>query len=209
MPSIRTLSRLWLVVPLLAVAACSSGTPTTSPVVSSPSSTSASSLPSAVASAGPSATPSGGSSVPSASAAIGLPVTDASAFRDRLLEMAQAVKFDPKASASTNANKILTAWLTAYPNLDPVLFSSQEATPTRVSYDQTFLIVRQPGTWDQSLSVAVLDTRGTCAGGAIVIPGGATAVSDETVPTIFMRVALRAGAQCSAGMVNETYKPGS
>jgi hypothetical protein len=145
---------------------------------------------------------------PSSSDAGGLPVTDAAAFRDRLLLMAQAIKFDPKASASINANKILTAWLDAFPTLEPVLFSSQEATPTRISYDQSFLIVRTPGTWDQSLSLAVKDTHGVCAGGAIVIPGKPTAVSDETVPTGFMRVTLTAGAQCSAGTVNESYKPG-
>jgi hypothetical protein len=203
MTRLRRRSSLWLLAVPLALVACSSGGSTGSRGSSS-ASPSLSASPAAGQSAG--ATTASGSSPQGAGD--GVPVTDAGAFRDRLLEMAQAIQFDANASASSNATKILTAWLTTYPTLQPVLFSSQEATPTRISYDQSFLIVRQPGSWDQSLSLAVADTQGNCTGGAIVIPGTPTAVSDATVPTLFVRVALPAGAQCSAGTVNETYKPG-
>src|ERR1043165_8094293 len=103
------------------------------------------------------------------SSSANLPVQDATAFRDRLLELAQNAKFDAQASASyKNVDAIRRAWQTAYPGLKFTLFKDQAATPDTVSVGDAFLIARK--NYDQLLAFAVTDTKGGCAAGAAIIP---------------------------------------
>lgn len=147
-------------------------------------------------------------STESASGASSLPVTDAAAFRDRLLELARSAKFDAQASTSyKNVAAIRQAWTAAYPGLKFTLFNDQPATPDTVSVGDAFLISR--ANYDQLLSFAVTDTKGRCAAGAAIIPGrnDEHKVSEEKVPTVFKAIDMPEGKKCSGDAAGENYKP--
>jgi hypothetical protein len=136
-----------------------------------------------------------------------LPVTDAVAFRDRLLELAKGAKFDAQASTSyKNVDAIRQAWQTAYPGLKFTLFKDQAATPDTVSVGDAFLIARK--NYDQLLAFAVTDTKGGCAAGAALIPAQSEyKVSEEKVPTVFKTIEMPGGKTCSGDVAEENYKP--
>ncbi len=146
----------------------------------------------------------------SSSGNAGLPVADAVAFRDHLLELARNAKFDAQATVSyKSAEAIRQAWQNAYPGLKYTLFYDQAATPDTVSVGDSFLIARTGGSYDQLLSFAVADTKGGCAAGVSVIPGrnDEHKVSEEKVPTVFKAIELPSGAKCSGDAAGENYKP--
>lgn len=136
-----------------------------------------------------------------------LPVADAVAFRDRLLELAKGAKFDAGASTSyKNVDAIRHAWQTAYPGLKFTLFYDQAATPDTVSVGDAFLIAR--ANYDQLLAFAVTDTKGGCAAGAAIIPAQSEyKVSEEKVPTQFKTIEMPTGKTCSGEVAGENYKP--
>ena len=136
-----------------------------------------------------------------------LPVTDAVAFRDRLLELAKGAKFDAQASTSyKNVDAIKQAWQTAYPGLKFTLFKDQAAAPDTVSVGDAFLIARK--NYDQLLAFAVADTKGGCAAGVAAIPAkNEYKVSEEKVPTVFKAIEMPGGKTCSGDVAGENYKP--
>jgi hypothetical protein len=144
---------------------------------------------------------------PVASEADYLPITDAAAFRDRLLEIAQAVKFDSQSSASSNSDAIRAAWLKQYPKLKFSIFYSMVADANAVSASDTFLISGAPGNFDQLYAFAVADTQGRCAGGAAVIPGDQLnhKVSNQSIPTAFKPIEM--SKSCTGKDAGENYKP--
>jgi hypothetical protein len=146
---------------------------------------------------------------PVASEAEGVPVTDAVAFRDRLLEIAQGIKFDAQSSASANGDAIRAAWLRQYPKLKFSIFYSMVADPNAVSASDTFLFSGVPGNFDQLYAFAVSDTKGKCAGGAAVIPGDNVnrKVSNERVPTLFKPIEMSKAKSCTGQDAAENYKP--
>jgi hypothetical protein len=136
-----------------------------------------------------------------------LPVADAVAFRDRLLELAKGAKFDAQASTSyKNVDAIKQAWQTAYPGLKFTLFKDQAAAPDTVSVGDAFLIARK--NYDQLLAFAVTDAKGGCAAGAAIIPAQSEyKVSEEKVPTQFKTIEMPGGKTCSGEVAGENYKP--
>jgi len=136
-----------------------------------------------------------------------LPVADAAAFRDRLLELAKNAKFDAGASTSyKNVDAIRHAWQAAYPGLKFTLFKDQAATPDTISVGDAFLIARK--NYDQLLAFAVTDTKGGCAAGAAIIPAQSEyKVSEEKVPTVFKTIEMPSGKTCSGDVAGENYKP--
>ena len=136
-----------------------------------------------------------------------LPVADAAAFRDRLLELAKNAKFDAGASTSyKNIEAIRRAWQSAYPGLKFTLFKDQAAAPDTISVGDAFLIAR--ANYDQLLAFAVTDTKGTCAAGVAVIPAKSEyKVSEEKVPTVFKTIEMPSGKTCSGDVAGENYKP--
>lgn len=156
------------------------------------------------------ASPATTQTAPSASGASdSLPITDAAAFRDRLLELAKGVTFDTGSSAASNADAIRGAWLRQYPKLKFSLFYSMTADPNTVSASDTFLISGAPGNFDQLYAFAVLDTHGKCAGGAAIIPGDNTGrrVSNEKIPTAFKPIEISNAHTCTGEAAGENYKP--
>ncbi|HYJ46440.1 MAG TPA: hypothetical protein VEV81_07485 [Pyrinomonadaceae bacterium] len=141
------------------------------------------------------------------SANANLPVADATAFRDRLLELAKNAKFDAQASTSyKNVDAIKQAWQSAYPGLKYTLFKDQAAAPDTVSVGDAFLIAR--ANYDQLLAFAVTDTKGNCAAGAAIIPAQSEyKVSEEKVPTVFKTIEMPGGKTCSGDTAGENYKP--
>ncbi|HEY0386085.1 MAG TPA: hypothetical protein VGC64_08735 [Pyrinomonadaceae bacterium] len=140
---------------------------------------------------------------------LALPVADAARFRDQLLELARSVPFDAQASASANADAVRAAWLKRYPNLKFSLFYSMAADPQTVSVSDTFLISGAPGNYDQLYAFSVSDTKGNCAGGALVIPGDNTnhKVSNQKLPTVFKSIDMSAAKSCTGEAVGDNYKP--
>ena len=136
-----------------------------------------------------------------------LPVTDAVAFRDRLLELARNAKFDAQASTSyKNVEAIRQAWQNAYPGLKFTLFKDQAAAPDTVSVGDAFLIAR--ANYDQLLAFAVAETKGGCAAGVAAIPAKSEyKVSEEKVPTVFKAIEMPGGKTCSGDVAGENYKP--
>lgn len=146
---------------------------------------------------------------PGAVAADTLPIADAAAFRDRLLELARGVKFDSGASASSNGDAIRAAWSKQYPNLKFGIFYSMAADASTVSSSDTFLISGVAGNFDQLYAFAVADTKGKCAGGAIVIPGDNAnrKVSNEKIPTVFKSIDMSNAEACTGEAAGDNYKP--
>jgi hypothetical protein len=146
-----------------------------------------------------------------ASVAASLPITDAVAFRDGLLELARTVKFDAQANSSANATAIRTAWERQYPGLKFSIFYSMAADANTVSSSDTFLISgsETAGRFDQLYAFAVADTKGKCAGGAAVIPGDEAKrkVSDEKAPTVFKPIDMSSARSCTGEAAGEIYRP--
>jgi hypothetical protein len=140
-----------------------------------------------------------------------LPITDAAAFRDRLLALAQSVSFASQASVSSNATAIREAWQKQYPGLKFSIFYSMAADPNTVSSSDTFLISgsETAGRFDQLYAFAVADAKGKCAGGAAVIPGddAKRKVSDAKVPTLFKPIDMSNAKSCTGETAGENYKP--
>lgn len=155
------------------------------------------------------ATPTTTTTTPVSGATDALPVTDAALFRDRLLELARGVKFDSQASASANGDAIRAAWSAQYPNLKFGIFYSMAADANTVSSSDTFLISGVTGNFDQLYSFAVADTKGKCAGGAIVIPGDNAnrKVSTEKIPTVFKSIDMSNAKSCTGKAAGDNYKP--
>ena len=145
----------------------------------------------------------------SSSSALSVPVTDAVAFRDQLLELAKRAGFNPQSRASANADAIRAAWRKQYPGLKFVLFYSMPADANTVSASDTFLISGASGNFDQLYSFAVVDTNGKCAAGAAVIPGDAAnrKISEASAPTIFMPIDMSNAKSCSGRDAGDNYKP--
>jgi hypothetical protein len=145
----------------------------------------------------------------SAASADSLPVTDAVAFRDRLLELAKSARFDAQSNASANADAIRAAWRQQYPALKFVLFYSMPADAGSVSASDTFLISGTSGNFDQLYTFAVMDTKGKCAAGAALIPGDAAArkTSEAKVPTVFKPIDMSNAKTCSGRDAGDNYKP--
>lgn len=146
---------------------------------------------------------------PVAAGADALPVTDAAAFRDRLLALAQGVKFAGQASAVANAEAIRAAWQQQYPTLKFSLFYSLVAAPDTVSSSDTFLTTGMSGNYDQLYAFAVVDMSGRCAGGAAVIPGDNAnrKVSNATAPTVFKAIEMSKAKSCTGEAAGENYRP--
>lgn len=138
-----------------------------------------------------------------------VPVTEAAAFRDRLLELAKNASFNPQSSASSNADAIRAAWRKQYPGLKFVLFYSMPADASTVSASDTFLISGSAGNYDQLYSFAVVDTKGKCAAGAAVIPGDTAnhKVSEAKAPTVFTPIDMSKAKSCSGRDAGDNYKP--
>jgi hypothetical protein len=141
---------------------------------------------------------SGGSSVP--------PVTDADALRDQLLQMAKSFQFTPD-------NKdfgLVAAWQHAFPNMKVGPFDFSEAAPDTFSFGQSYTFPhnsKDSHGYDQVMGIAVEDTSGTCAGGAVVIPqaGDFTPAPDNALPTVFVPVDMSSAKKCTAEVANDTY----
>jgi hypothetical protein len=148
---------------------------------------------------------------PVAGMADALPITDAVAFRDRLLELAGSVKFDSQKDAPKNGYAIREAWQRQYPQLKFTFFYSMKADPNTVSASDNFLTTGAAvsGNYDRLYAFAVADTKGKCAGGAAVIPGDTPnrKVSDAVVPTVFKPIDMSNAKQCSGDAAGENYKP--
>jgi hypothetical protein len=146
---------------------------------------------------------------PGAAAPDAPPITDAAAFRDQLLALAQAVKFDVGASASANGDAIRAAWSRQYPNLKFSIFYSMAADASTVSSSDTFLISGAAGNFDQLYAFAVADAKGKCAGGAVVIPGDNAnrKVSKEKIPTVFKSIDMSNSKSCTGETAGDQYKP--
>lgn len=148
---------------------------------------------------------------PASGAIDSLPIADAAAFRDRLLELARGVKFDSQASASTNATAIRAAWERQYPGLKFSIFYSMPANASTVSSSDTFLISGSEvaGRFDQLYAFAVADTKGKCAGGAAVIPGddAQRRVSDAKAPTVFKPIDMSSTKSCTGEAASDNYRP--
>lgn len=153
--------------------------------------------------AAPALEPGAGTSIDS------LPIADAAAFRDRLLALAQGVRFDSQSSASSNGDAIRAAWLKQYPNLKFSIFYSMDADASTVSSSDTFLISGATGNFDQLYAFAVADTKGKCAGGAAVIPGDNAnrKVSNEKIPTVFKSIDMSNAKSCTGKDAGDKYKP--
>ena len=137
-----------------------------------------------------------------------LPITDAAAFRDRLLEIARGAQAQSQA-AYANGEAIRNAWQKQYPNLKFSIFYSMAADPVTVSASDAFLISGLAGNFDQLYAFAVADTRGRCAGGAMVIPGDNAnrKVSDEKTPSQFKPIDMTNAKSCSGDAAGKNYKP--
>ena len=145
---------------------------------------------------------------PTEGAPAGLPIADAAAFRDRLLELAREAR--PASQASwANAEAIRNSWQKQYPNLKFTLFYSMAADPQTVSASDAFLISGVSGNFDQLYAFAVADTSGKCAGGAAVIPGDSARrkVSDEKTPTAFVPIEMSTARSCTGEAAGNNYKP--
>lgn len=163
------------------------------------------------------ATPAPGATVqtttvtPAAGQADSVPVTDAVAFRDRLLELAKSVRFEPQKDAMANGIAIREAWKKQYPNLKFTFFYSMAADPNTVSASDTFLMTGAAvsGNYDQLYAFAVADTKGKCAGGAAVIPGDSAAhkVSEAKAPTVFKSIDMTNAKTCTGDAAGENYRP--
>jgi len=115
-------------------------------------------------------------------------ITDAAAFRDSLLAIAES-EHDPDDPAS--AWGIPDAWMAAVPGLDLVGFQV-EASPTKVS---GFAVTGDKAGTREGLPFAVLDASGRCAGGVILASGG--------VPAEYRPVDLDGATACRAAAVIE------
>lgn len=140
---------------------------------------------------------------------LSLPITDAAAFRDHLLELARNASFNPQKQASDNAYAIREAWEKQYPNLKFGVFYSVAADPNTVSSSDYFLISGAEGNFDQIYAFAVADTNGKCAGGTAVIPGDNAnrKTSEAKVPTVFKPIDMTNAKSCTGEAANENYKP--
>ncbi|MBD0325926.1 MAG: hypothetical protein ICV68_05815 [Pyrinomonadaceae bacterium] len=155
------------------------------------------------------ATPTQATATPTSGATDSLPVRDAAAFRDRLLEVAENASFNPQKQASDNAYAIREAWERQFPNLKFALFYSMAAAPDTVSSSDYFLISGVSGNFDQLYAFAVADTNGKCAGGAAVIPGdnANNKTSEAKVPTVFKPIDMTNAKSCTGEAAGENYKP--
>jgi hypothetical protein len=137
-----------------------------------------------------------------------LPIADAAAFRDRLLEIAKTARPESQA-AWADAEAIRNAWQKQYPNLKFAVFYSMPADPNTVSASDAFLISGVSGNFDQLYSFAVADTKGKCAGGVAVIPGDSAnrRVSEEKAPTVFKPVDMPDAKSCTGDDAGKNYKP--
>lgn len=148
---------------------------------------------------------------PVAGVADSLPITDAVAFRDRLLELARSAAFNSQQDASKNGYAIREAWQKQYPQLKFTFFYSMKADPNTISASDTFLTTGAAvsGNYDRLYAFAVADTKGKCAGGAAVIPGDTPnrKISDAVAPTVFKSIDMSNAKQCSGDAAGENYKP--
>lgn len=148
---------------------------------------------------------------PVAGEADAVPVMDAAAFRDRLLELARSVQFDPRNDAPSNGSAIRGAWQKQYPQLKFTFFYSIAADPNTVSASDSFLMTGAAvsGNYDQLYSFAVVDTKGKCAGGAAVIPGDSAnhKVSEAKAPTVFKAIDMTTAKSCTGREAGDNYKP--
>lgn len=137
-----------------------------------------------------------------------LPIADAAAFRDRLLEIAGTARPNSQ-EAWANAEAIRNAWEKQYPNLKFAVFYSMPADPNTVSASDAFLISGVSGNFDQLYAFAVADTKGNCAGGVAVIPGDTAnrKISEEKAPTVFKPVDMSGAKTCSGDAASANYKP--
>lgn len=149
--------------------------------------------------------------MPATGEAVSLPITDAVAFRDRLLELARGAKFDAQQSAANNGYAVREAWQKQYPGLKFTFFYTMTADANTVSASDAFLTTGAAvsGNYDRLYAFAVADMKGNCAGGAVVIPGDAPQrkVSDETVPTVFKPVEMASVKSCTGDAAGENYRP--
>lgn len=145
---------------------------------------------------------------PASVAADSLPIADAAAFRDRLLEIARTARPESQA-AWANAEAIRNAWEKQYPNLKFAVFYSMPADPNTVSASDAFLISGASGNFDQIYAFSVADTKGKCAGGVAVIPGDNAnrKVSEEKAPSVFKPVDMSNAKSCTGSAASENYKP--
>ncbi len=188
MPARRIMSAVLAAVALATFAACSKGSANTT-TGNQPAATSA------PASGAPA---SGGSSIP--------PVTDATAVRDQLLQMAKKFHF-------TEQNKdfgLVAAWQQAFPNMKAGPFDFSEATPDTFSFGMSYTFPhdsKESHGYDQVMGIAVMDQSGTCAGGAVVIPqaGDFTPAGDNAMPSVFVPVDMSNAKKCTAEVANDTY----
>lgn len=137
-----------------------------------------------------------------------LPIADAAAFRDRLLELARSAR--PESDAAwANAAAIRSAWEKQYPNLKFTVFYSMPANPNTVSASDAFLISGVSGNFDQLYAFAVADTKGKCAGGVAVIPGDNAnrKISNEKAPTVFQPIDMSNAESCTGDAAGKNYKP--
>ena len=154
------------------------------------------------------ATPVQATPAPGGNVADSLPIADAAAFRDRLLEIAKAARPESQA-AWANAEAIRNAWEKQYPNLKFAVFYSMPADPNTVSASDAFLISGVSENFDQLYAFAVADMKGNCAGGVAVIPGDTAnrKISEEKAPTVFKPVDMSDAKTCSGDAASKNYKP--
>lgn len=132
--------------------------------------------------ASPTASPSAATPIP---AALHVPLQDAAAARDALLQ---------QALTSTMSQEQVVAWLSGDTGLS-FGGSGYAATPTLVSGGNQFVTSKVKNT--QYLAFAVADTAGHCAGGLLLEDPTATKVTSATAVT------LPAGAPCSVQTVSD------
>ena len=136
-----------------------------------------------------------------------LPVQDAAAFRDQLLDAARSAGFDARVTTAQNADALRRAWAQKFPGLKFAVFYTEAANPDTVSAGDTFLMSGVRGVLDQVLAFAVADARGRCAGGVAVIPAAGGDVSKATAPTVFKPVEMAGAEDCSGSAASDRYKP--
>jgi hypothetical protein len=125
-----------------------------------------------------------------------VPLVDAAAFRDRLVQLGtQGLgRFD----TTFGAYQLEQVWKVGFPTLK-YSGGGVAADPTTVSIEGA--LVATTGTDDTVITFAVQDTQGRCAGGTGVSPHGAT-----RTPQRFEAVAGPFNS-CSADAVADRYQP--
>jgi hypothetical protein len=181
--------------PLAALlAGCSNGTAgTTTPPTSAPATSSGST--SAPGTTGSTTAPAGGA-IP--------PVTDASAVRDQLLQIAKGYHY----TKVTKDTGLVSAWQQAFPNMKVTLFYDQPATADTFSLAQSYTFpsgASDDHAYDSILGFAVMDQKGACAGGVVVIPEKGPGEASDALPSVFAPVDMSNASKCSAEVAQDTY----